>query len=278
MAISTELSELIISATQRVRSRMNEYQPQSDIGVLCKQWNDDKQWGRTLIWQANHPHQYANLTAIELELIQTAQITYFEQFVVKKYINNTSKSTGPRMGNAFKKLQILFHNRHLLGISKIVEYTFPFIETDVEASRLYHLALSYQQMLEKTPELALETILKIPIDLCHEAELKQLIKLALQLNRLELATAHFAKIIHYSDEYLPQYAHALRLSDKPQEALNIYLDYLNKYPEDILVLLKLGIFLAEMNQIDSAKSCFQNVLNLDVKNQAAMRYLQQIGG
>lgn len=133
-------------------------------------------------------------------------------------------------------------------------------------------------MLEKKPELALKTILKTPIKLCHEAEFKQITQLYLKLNKLELATEHFTKIIHYSDEYLPQYAHALRLSDKPQEALNIYLDYLNKYPDDIPVLLKLGVFLTEVSQGDAAKTCFKNVLDLDINNQTAIHYLQQIDG
>ncbi|WP_434930161.1 6-hydroxymethylpterin diphosphokinase MptE-like protein [Shewanella sp. HL-SH5] len=277
-AISAEISALIASAVQRVDSRINEYQSISDVTALCKQWNNDKQWGRSVLWQAKQPQQYANLATIELEQIKKTQKKFYDQFIVKEFIDDTGESIVPFIDNAFKKLQILLHNKHLLGISKIVEYTFPFIATDSEVSRLYHLALSYQLMLEENTEVALDIILKIPRNLCHEAEFKQIIKLSLKLNLLELATEYLAKIIHYSDEYLPQYAHALRLSDKPQEALNIYLDYLNKYPEDILVLLKLGIFLAEMNQIDSAKSCFQNVLNLDVKNQAAMRYLQQIGG
>ena len=276
-AISTEISELVTSSIERIHSRMNEYQPISDIKALCKQWNDDKQWGRAVLWQGNHPMQYANLTAVELDQIQTAQTTFYKQFIVKEFIDDTDKTPIPTMDHAFIKLQILFHNRHLLGISKIVEYTFPFIETDVEVSRLYHLALSYQQMLEGKPESALMTILKTPIKYCHEAEFKQIIKLSLKLNQLELATEYFEKIIHYSDEYLPQYAHALRLSNKLQEALNIYLDYLNKYPEDIPVLLKLGIFLTEVNQMDSAKSCFQNVLNLDINNQTAISYLQKNG-
>ncbi|WP_350976639.1 6-hydroxymethylpterin diphosphokinase MptE-like protein [Shewanella sp. AC34-MNA-CIBAN-0136] len=277
-AISTEISELVTSSIQRINSRMNEYQHISDINALCKQWNDDKQWGRAVLWQANHPMQYASLNAIELNLIQTAQIMFYEQFVIKKFIDDTGKSIVPRIGNAFNKLQILFHKRHLLGMSKIVEYTFPFITTDSEVSRLYHLALSYLQMLEGKPELALTTILKTPIIFCHEAEFKQIILLSLKLNKLELATEHLAEIIHYSDEYLPQYAHALRLNDKAQEALNIYLDYLNKYPDDIPVLLKLGVFLTEVSQHDAAKTCFKNVLDLDINNQTAIRYLQQIDG
>ncbi|GGP38788.1 hypothetical protein GCM10009347_03330 [Shewanella algicola] len=276
--ISTELSELITSSIKRINCRINEYQAISDVNALCHQWNNDKQWGRSVIWQHNHPLQYESLSATDLEKIQTSQASFYEQFVVKHFIDETSDAVLPRMDNAFKKLQILLHNRHLLGISKIVEYTLPFIDTSAEVSRLYHLALSYQQMLEKHPQMALETILKLSVELCREAELKQVIKLSLELNKLGLATTYLAEIIHYSDEYLPQYAHALNLSGKPQKALHIYLDYLDKYPEDILVLLKLGIFLVQMNQMDSAKACFKNVLSLDVNNQAAIRYLQQLGG
>lgn len=276
--IAKEISALITSATQRLRSRINEYHSNSDIAALCKQWNDDKQWGRSLIWQNKQPQQYAELSANELRSLKVAEDTFYAQFIVKEFIDDTGDSVVPFMDNAFKKLQILLHNKHLLGISKIVQYTLPFIDTDPEVSRLYNLALSYQQMLENEPELALETILKTPASLCHEAELKQIIKLALKLDQLQLAIEQFAKIIRYSDEYLPQYAHALRLNDKPQEALGIYLDYLDKYPEDIPVLLKLGIFLAEVGQVNDAASCFKTVLGLDPNNQAAMSYLQQVGG
>ena len=85
------------SSIQRIHSRMNEYQPISDINSLCKQWNDDKQWGRAVLWQTNHPMQYGSLNGIELNLIQTAQITFYEKFVIKKYIDDTGKPTVRRM-------------------------------------------------------------------------------------------------------------------------------------------------------------------------------------
>ena len=275
-SIANELSGLITSAIIRLNSRVNECQPSSDINTLCQQWNDDQQWGRALLWQEVQPQQYANLASNSLAQLQATEEKFNEQFIVKKVIDKSGKPAVPFINNAFNKLQILLHNKHLLGISKIVQYTYPFIDTDHEVKRLYHLTLSYQQMLENKPEPALETVLITPEELRQEAEFKQIIHLALKLGKLELATENFAKIIQYSDEYLPHYAQVLKLSGKPQEALNVYLDYLEKYPEDIPVLLKLGIFLAEVGQIDGAKSCFQNVLDLDSENQAALSYMQQI--
>ncbi|QDO83414.1 DUF115 domain-containing protein [Shewanella psychropiezotolerans] len=274
--IANELSGLITSAITRLNSRMNECQPSSDINTLFQQWNDDQQWGRALLWQEKQPQQYANLASNNLAQLQAAKEKYNEQFIVKEFIDKSDDSAVPFIDNAFNKLQILLHNKHLLGISKIVQYTYPFIDTDHEIKRLYHLTLSYQQMLENKPESALETVLMTPEELRHEAEFKQIIHLALKLCKLELATENFTKIIQYSDEYLPHYAQVLKLSGKPQEALDVYLDYLEKYPEDIPVLLKLGIFLAEVGQINGAKSCFQNILDLDSDNQAALSYMQQI--
>lgn len=275
-SITNELSELVLSATVRIKSRIDEYQPSCNIQALCEQWNSDKQWGRAILWQQQHSQQYANLAPNDQLQLNAAQDTFHEQFIVKINIDKTLDAPVPLMDNAFKKLQVLLQHKHLLGIAKMVQYTYPFIETDQEVSRLYHLALSYQYMLDDKPEQALQTIFLIPNELHYEAELKQLIQLALKLNKLELATDNFAKIIRYSDEYLPQYAHILKLSDKPQEALNVYLDYLDKYPEDIPVLLKLGIFLAEVGQIEEAKSAFLQALDVDPNNHAAANYLQQV--
>lgn len=234
------------------------------------------QWGRAIIWQQQHPQAYEALSAEQKSLLKKSEEIYLEQFVVKEFIDDTDDAPVPFIENAFKKLQILLHNKHLLGISKIAQYTAPFIQTDPEVNRLHFLALSYQYMLENQPELALETLQKIPENDFQEAERKLAIQLTLNLNNLPLALEHYAKIIEYSDEYLPQYAHALNLSGDPQAALGVYLDYLDKYPQDIPVMLKLGIFLAQAGQIDGAISCFENVLMLDEDNQAALNYLGQL--
>ncbi|QYJ83671.1 motility associated factor glycosyltransferase family protein [Shewanella aegiceratis] len=275
-SIAQEIARLIDDAIIRLHSRLEEEKPDCDISALCQQWHNDMQWGRAIIWQRQHPQAYEALSADQKSLLKKSEEIYLEQFVVKEFIDDTDDAPVPFIENAFKKLQILLHNKHLLGISKIAQYTAPFIQTDPEVNRLHFLALSYQYMLENQPELALETLQKIPENDFQEAEHKLAIQLSLQLNNLPLALEHYAKIVEYSDEYLPQYAHALNLSGDPQAALGVYLDYLDKYPQDIPVMLKLGIFLAQAGEIDGAISCFENVLMLDEHNQAALNYLGQL--
>ncbi|MCU7977876.1 hypothetical protein L5M43_21955 [Shewanella sp. SW36] len=90
---------------------------------------------------------------------------------------------------------------------------------------------------------ALDALLVLPEDICTEMELKHIILLALKLNNLELATATLVKILAYIDEYMPQYAHILKLQGKIQDSVNVYLDYLEKYPSDTQTWIKFGLFM-----------------------------------
>ncbi|MCL1040833.1 DUF115 domain-containing protein [Shewanella marisflavi] len=271
-----QLLELVHSALTRVELRLAEYEDNVDINALCQKWKEDKQWGRALLWQERHPEQYQKLSASERQTLFECQQAFEELFTVKEYIDDSTDRAAPLMENAFKKLQVLRQQKHLLGITKMIQYTAPYTGEDPQIARLHNLALSYRYLLENQLQASLDAVLETPLADRQEAELKQIIQLSLQLNKLPLALEHYAKIIEYSDEYLPQYAHALSLSGDPQAALGIYLDYLDKYPQDIPVMLKLGIFLAQAGQIDGAASCFENVLMLDENNQAALSYLKQI--
>ncbi|QYJ85084.1 DUF115 domain-containing protein [Shewanella mesophila] len=276
LTICVELQALIDAAMSRTHSRLEELHPRGDIVALVKQWTKDNQSGRALIWQTIHQEKVPLLSSEESSLLNRTITSYQQRLNDKKPNNNVEDINN--IQQAHGKLEILFRNKHLLGISKMVQYLHPHRDSNKpEIKALYCLALSYKLTLEGDDEEALNTLLSIAPKQRKENELKHFIKLSLKLNKLDFTLDYFKQIIQYSDEYLPQYAHALRLNDKPQEALNIYLDYLDKYPEDIPVLLKLGIFLAEFGQIDEAKSCFQNALDLDPNNQAAMSYLQQIG-
>lgn len=107
-------------------------------------------------------------------------------------------------------------------------------------------------------------------------ELKQIIVLALKLNDLELAETTLAKILSHSDEYMPQYAHILKLRGKIQESVNIYLDYLEKYPADTQTWIKLGLFMVEINQAEGAHTAFSNALNADPDNEVALHYVAEL--
>ncbi|WP_076410825.1 motility associated factor glycosyltransferase family protein [Shewanella sp. UCD-KL12] len=275
-AICCELQQFISSASTRISSRIDELNPNADVSNLIKQWENDNQLGRSVIWKLENDSRLQKLSESDLAKLEQAEVQY-QRNLTESQPAPTSKSTLNNLSEAHLKLSIFLKNKHLIGISKMLQYLTPHKNSqEIEVSKLYALTLSYKLMLENHNEKALAAILKVESQHRNETILKQIIHLALMQSNLKLAEDNYAKIVSYSDEYLPHYAHVLKLSGKPQEALNIYLDYLDKYPEDIPVLLKLGIFLAEVGQIEGAKSAFLQALDVDPNNHAAANYLQQV--
>jgi len=138
------------------------------------------------------------------------------------------------------------------------------------------LALALQLSLEQQHQQALDALLALPEDLYTEMELKHIILLALKLSKLELAESTLVKILAYSDEYMPQYAHILKLRGKIQESVNVYLDYLEKYPSDTQTWIKLGLFMVELDQTEGAHTAFSHALNADPDNQVAQHYVAEL--
>ena len=75
---------------------------------------------------------------------------------------------------------------------------------------------------------------------------------------------------------MPQYAHVLRLQGHNQHAVTVYLDYLDKYPGDIPTWFKLGQFMIEINEIETALDIFERILEIDNNNEMAKMYIQSI--
>jgi hypothetical protein len=273
--IAKEIQQLALNAQKRLRSRIAEHASQVDLSAFVPQWQADKHFGRVHIWLREHPHAAKNLSEDDWKLIDALKADYQNLFNKKVYEGKVD-SPVTNLENAFKKLSILMQHKHLLGIRKMVQYTSPFLAQDPQIAHLYYLAKSYQLYLENSLEQALDTLLLLDPSLREEAEIRHLVLLSLKLDKLDLAEESLAKLVQFSDEYIPQYAHILSLQGNAQSALTHYLDYLDKYPEDIAILLKLGLFLASVGEISSAKAAFEQVLSLEEDNQAAQSYLQQL--
>lgn len=82
-----------------------------------------------------------------------------------------------------------------------------------------------------------------------------------------------AKLAENIDEYIPQYAHILKLQGKHQDSINLYLDYLEKYPNDISTWIKFGLFMIDINQFANAETAFNQVLQADPDNRVAHEYI-----
>ncbi|MDT3274149.1 DUF115 domain-containing protein [Shewanella sp. SP2S2-4] len=276
--IATELSVLINDAASRVEIRLAELTVPTDIPAIARQWRQDNQLGRALIWKQNYMPDHQKLNDADIALLDEIEQEYLQYLSQQSHSTSAKEATVNNVEDAFKKLAILMQNQHLLGICKMIQYISPFITDNPELTRLYYLASSYQFLLLHEESAALESILNISEEYRTETELKQIILLSLKLKDITLAENTYSKIIVFSDDYLPHYAQILKLQGKYQQALDYYLNYLEKYPTDIPVLLKFGLFWKDIGQPEQAVSVLTEILTLDPNNFAAQTHLQQLYG
>jgi len=273
--ISKTLQDLINSALQRSKSRLLETFSDKEIPELAKQWRADRQQGRVRIWKQSHP-DYKEHVKSHIALIEELEAEYQEQLNDDRevYVNVVKKSA--TLERAFIKIMVLVNAKHLTGLKQMATSLRPIANNNDETNRLYHLAYGHQLYLEQRFEEALTCMLDLPESLVTEPELKLTLKLSLKLMKLDQASKALKKAVSYSDEYLPQYANVLRHQGMTQEAVNTYLDYLDKYPSDLMVWLKFGVFMFDIDQVRAAVDAFSHVIQSDPDNQVALSYLTRI--
>lgn len=271
--ICHDILELAKKSFDNLQFRQLELNSTS-LTQLAPIWLKKTQSGRVYIWDKYHKHP----TLSESEQVIWNELT--EQFsqditlVSPVYVEALNKASTAE--NIYTKIMTLYAMRNNQGLSITVENLLPFVDGNPELQRLHHLALALQLSLEQQYQQALDALLALPEDLCTEMELKHLILLALKLEKLDLAESTLVKILAYSDEYMPQYAHILKLCGKIQESVNIYLDYLEKYASDTQTWIKLGLFMIELGQAEGAHTAFTNALNADPSNQVAQHYAAEL--
>ncbi|MCL1139673.1 6-hydroxymethylpterin diphosphokinase MptE-like protein [Shewanella pneumatophori] len=273
--LAIELLGYLNQAANNLTMRQWELAETAPITQLVDHWRASDQPGRV--------HNVSQLRS-QLNLAFNTDDACLQQIANEYQVQLTSmehpyfslKKTNMSLHNTFAKIIDLYKSKNHTGLSQLINSVEPMVDGDGLAQRLYYLAQSYLAILSDDNHAALSHLQQIAPENRTEVELKQILILALKVHNIELAESTLEAIIHYSDEYLPQYAHVLTLQGKNQQALNTYLDYLDKYPTDISVLLKMGVFLAEMGQIEGARSSFNQVLTIDPENLTAANYLLQL--
>ncbi|MCL1057795.1 DUF115 domain-containing protein [Shewanella gelidimarina] len=279
--VSERLNLLTKETLRRLNHRLSEITVNTNFSDLAHYWRKEQQHGRVNIWLKNHPHwerYYDNALQIEetQQLLTNLLAEYAEQLTImpKLYIDTVKKSAS--MHNVFEKIMVLIRDESYDGLVKMAKNLRLQAANDDYVKVLYHLAFCHQLRLEGNDVEALDTLLALKVELRTEIILKQICTLALKLSQIDLAQSALDSLCQFSDDYTPQHAHILRLQGKYQESLNLYLDYLEKYPEDVSVWLKLGIFMIKVEELDSAKATFQRVLEIDPSNQVALLHLNKL--
>ncbi|MDO6774769.1 DUF115 domain-containing protein [Shewanella sp. 3_MG-2023] len=275
--ISSTLIGSIAESIDYVELRLEELKETASISLLHKGWLKYNQPGRVNIWLASQTEESKiSYSKEDTHLIEALQENYHQQLTSLSHPYFSMQKSNQSLVNTQTKILDLQKNNNATGLRILLKGLEPLMKENETADRLFHLAEHYLYIIEKRFELALESVQKIADVQLTEIERKQILFLSLKLYDLDLAEKTLSELTQYSDEYLPQHAHILSLQGNNQQALDMYLDFLDKYPTDESTLIKLGIFLAGLGEINGAKSAFEQILSFNPDNLTASNYLTQL--
>ena len=284
IVVAKQLLELVNDTQVRLTHRLNELALESNISALTEFWREEQQHGRVNIWLSHHTNWQMNdyfkgqpeRIKRDEQLLNVIKGEYVEQLAItpKEYIDTVKESAS--MQNVFEKIIVLIRDNDHVALVKMAKNLKKLADSDNEAKRLYHFTYCHQLQLENNEHEALQILLALDEELLTEIELKQISILALKTSDIDVAEYALAQLSKHSDEYMPQHAHILKLQGRFQESITTYLDYLDKYPEDVTTWLKLGLFMIEVEELESAKTAFLHALKSDPNNQVAQEHLKQL--
>lgn len=285
------LLESVEAAQNRTRSRIEDEKPKPDFDRLNKQWENDQQPGRALLWKERHPDAYADLPDATRQRLQTL-IQRFTDILDAK---DTAQAEWCRqeynLGPVRSKALILFQNEETDELAHLISELEK--QTGEEAEELTHLGKGYllelrddeAAAIDQYTELvnrALEKVNAQAEDQRYsnprlEDALRRMSAITLQHQDSQNALLVLDILSALSPIYEPQYAEMLRISGDVDQALDIYTDYLKKAPNDLGVMLRMGRLYRDTGALEPARWAFNYVLEKDPQNQAAKTLLEETG-
>lgn len=290
-AAAEKLLDHVEAAQQRVRSRLVELAVSPDIDLLADQWQADRTPGRARLQRARLAGDGPVDTSAHERLL--ALDAEFERILEDRdtaQARHCLATREMRMGNIRTKLLYLFDRQDTEELTRLARFLGD--EPDDAAPDLRQLALAYLAELEGRPADALDHYQQV-VDRAAagmgdgsdaqenprlEDALRRMSFLALQRGEAETAVGVLDVLAALSPAYEPQYADALRLAGRLQDAVQVYTGYLERVPGDLVTMLKLGRLFQDAGVAESARWAYDYVLAKDPRNSDARQLRDQLPG
>ena len=268
---------LIENAEQRLRARLEEEKSEPDVDFLARQWQKDRQPGRYLVWKQRNPdaekqailcHGKA-LKGLEngFQKVMEEEEGTAHMLLMRKKIN---------LSGVRNKASTLFQKQDIDELERLAEGLVH--NADPKAKSLLCLSRGYLAELHGNENPALKAYQELvsedtDVSVLEDA-LKRIAFICIDNRDLNNAVAALECLAQLSPSYAPQYAEILRLNGDAEAAASVYSEYLQKVPDDLGTMLKLGKLYKNMHASDAARMAFSYVLERDPGNGAAKALLQ----
>lgn len=265
-----QLLALVREAQERIDLRLAEEKTEIDLEGLMEGWRHFAQPGRLLIWQRQR-----NLQPEDLDPGRQARMEEMKQHFLDnlnraetKHLEGLKQSANPDM--ARQRARIMFKNKDRASLQGMLAGLEAIVEADVVAIR--HLTAGYLAELDGDQALALQEyqqVLENGRDRILEDALQRIASISLAERDHDNALLALHCLTGHSPAYLPQYADLAHLLGQTRTALDAYADYLERFPEDPVVLFKVGKIYEQLGHWESAATIFRHILQQDPDNTAA---------
>jgi tetratricopeptide (TPR) repeat protein len=272
---AAQMLTLLEKAVERIELRLEEESLQADLSGLARSWQENEEPGRAIIWQQRHGNGTERQSQHQNAALQALQSAHESIFSKKPdyLVKGTKSSADPNM--ARHRIKILFKNKDLAALSGLLQG----LAASTEECNIpaYHLAAGFAAELEDNPATALDAyqqVLETASGAFVEDALHRIASLSLSLGDPHNALLALECLAQSSPIFLAQYADLSKMLGQTKTALDAYASYLEHFPDDMVVLFKVGQIYQQEGQAEFARTVFQHILDQDPQNESARQALE----
>ncbi|BDM62743.1 hypothetical protein NFHSH190041_01950 [Shewanella sp. NFH-SH190041] len=268
------LQRMVQAGIDVVESRIWECNPKAVLGKLTQAWlslNCPRR-GAILL------KRFAGFESTQPEFLQLQQATDVQmQDGVSNIATSFETWTHWPLDNVPDKIYQLRTTANQVGLEQVI-YGLDNFQISDEAKRLSARAKSYLAELRQDVQGALQPLLDLPAALREETDQRQMVHAAIAAGRLDIAVELMCELGKVTDSYLPLLAKTLKIQGDYIGAVEVWLMYLNKYPQDVESWCALGDLLITADSPQDALQIFSQVLSLAPEHAHAQAMIAQLQG
>ena len=274
---STEsLTSLLLDTEKRIVSRLLEFEDTGSIEPFIKQWRQDDQPGRAIIWRENMKSRFQALNNEEKAQLDHLDALYEQLLTDSTHSEKEMKATLAPLDGVKQKINILFKQKRIDCMADLALGLERCQQKYEDAVSLCHLARAYFFILTEDFHSALAEFEYLTLEELSDGDLQQLASIALNLKMAALAESVFEMLAHRNIIYYPSFAKILQLNGKIPLAIDVYSKYLSFNSKDVQAWLNVAQLYEDTGNKESARMAYQVISELYPENDSVIKKLASL--
>lgn len=275
--ISRKLLKIIEGTKKRIEMRLLEEEERPDFSVIFKYWTEELLFGRHEVVEKYRPGVLEGILEPEAKSLEALKSRFSAIMAREENLSPDSEPEEKDYKDLRGKAQVFFIRKAKDSLRILADSV---KDDETEKGRaVFSLAMGYLKELEEESREALDYYNEIVEGnqvFTLEKALTRVASISFALGDNENLSLAFECLANISPMYMTKYADLLWLKGGVEQALEIYLTYLNRVPSDLLSMMKLGRYYLAAGSVEGGKMAYEYVLEKDPANRTAQQMLKEL--